>query len=144
MKRIAVFILILSFIVSLTGCRQAELEKKEKIFSLVEENYDAIVTACENGDIEALYSIDGTEFVNVYDGYIIVLCAGFGIAPSSQDYGFYYSPEGLPAAIDCCEEIIRYSEDLSPEGNGFECTVDYNTFYTEHIKGKIYFYKNAY
>lgn len=146
MKLIAVFILILSFIVSLTGCRQTELEKKEKIFSLVEENYDAIVTACENGDIEALYSIDGTEFVNVnvYDGYIIVLCAGYGIAPSSQDYGFYYSPEGLPAAIDCCEEIIRYSEDLSPEGNGFGCTVDYNTFYTEHIKGNIYFYKNAY
>ena len=144
MKRIVAFILIFSFIVSFTGCRNAELEKKEKIFSLVEENYDAIVTACENGDIEALYSIDGTELVNVCDGYIIVLCAGFGISPSSQDYGFYYSPENLPAAIDCCGEIIRYSEDLSPEGNGFECTVDYNTFYTEHIKGNIYFYKNVY
>ena len=105
MKRIAAFVLILSFIVSFTGCRNAELEKKEKIFSLVEENYDAIVTACENKNEEALLAIDGITQVNIVDGYVLVYCKGAGISPSSQEYGFYY---------------------------------------TEHIKGNIYFYSSSY
>jgi hypothetical protein len=33
---------------------------------------------------------------------------------------------------------------LTPVGNGFQYISYGNTFYTEHIKGNIYFYSNAY
>ena len=117
---------------------------KSDIFNLVENNYDEIVAACENKDSEALLAIDGVTQVNIVDGYVLVYCKGAGIAPSSQDYGFYYSEDNSPVTVDCNLGIVCYAADLSPEGDGYQCIVSGNTFYTEHIKGNIYFYSNAY
>ena len=142
MKRLLAFVLLAVFVFSLTGC--SAKNAKSDIFNLVENNYDEIVAACENKDSEALLAIDGVTQVNIVDGYVLVYCKGVGIAPSSQDYGFYYSEDNSPVTVDCNLGIVCYAADLSPEGDGYQCIVSGNTFYTEHIKGNIYFYSNAY
>ena len=142
MKRLLAFVLLAVFVFSLTGC--SAKNAKSDIINLVENNYDEIVAACENKDSEALLAIDGVIQVNIVDGYVLVYCKGAGIAPSSQDYGFYYSEDNSPVTVDCNLGIVCYAADLSPEGDGYQCIVSGNTFYTEHIKGNIYFYSNAY
>ena len=142
MKRLLAFVLLAVFVFSLTGC--SAKNAKSDIFNLVENNYDEIVAACENKDSEALLAIDGVTRVNIVDGYVLVYCKGAGIAPSSQDYGFYYSEDNSPVTVDCNLGIVCYAADLSPEGDGYQCIVSGNTFYTEHIKGNIYFYSNEY
>jgi len=142
MKRLLAFVLLAVFVFSLTGC--SAKNAKYDIFNLVENNYDEIVAACENKDSEALLAIDGVTQVNIVDGYVLVYCKGAGIAPSSQDYGFYYSEDNSPVTVGCNLGIVCYAADLSPEGDGYQCIVSGNTFYTEHIKGNIYFYSNAY
>ena len=142
MKRLLAFVLLAVFVFSLTGC--SAKKAKSDIFNLVENNYDEIVAACENKDSEALLAIDGVTQVNIVDGYVLVYCKGSGIAPSSQDYGFYYSEDNSPVTVDCNLGIVCYAADLSPEGDGYQCIVSGNAFYTEHIKGNIYFYSNAY
>ncbi len=141
MKRIFIFILIVSIVFTLSGCGKTP---KEDVFSLVEKKYDTILKACEKKDSDALLSIKGITKVNIVDGYVIVFCKGEGISVSSQDYGFYYSEENSPVTIDCNQDIVCKADGLSPEGNGFQCVVSGNSFYTEQIKGNIYFYSNAY
>ena len=142
MKRLLAFVLLAVFVFSLTGCSAKNV--KSDLFNLVENNYDEIVAACEKKDSEALLAIDGVTQVNIVDGYVLVYCKGAGIAPSSQDYGFYYSEDNSPVTVGCNLGIVCYAADLSPEGDGYQCIVSGNTFYTEHIKGNIYFYSNAY
>lgn len=141
MKR--AFALVLSVFIAITfaGCRETP---KDDIFTLVEKRYDDILDACEKKDTDFLLSVNGIEKVNVVDGYVIVLCKGEGISVSSHDYGFYYSENNVPAAVDCNLDIIQSSDSLVSNGNGYSCIVGGNTFYTENIKGKIYFYSNQY
>lgn len=142
MKKLLTYMLAISLVFTLVGCGSGN--SKEDIFNLVETNYDAILNACEEQDEAALLAIDGIKNVNIVEDYIIVYCEGAGIAPSSQDYGFYYSAENSPVAVDCNQDIIRNADALTPDGAGFTCVVNYNTFYTEHIKGNLYFYSNSY
>ena len=141
MKKMFGLVLAIFLIISLTSCRSTP---KEKVFSIVENNYDAILKACEEKDEDALLTIKGATSVNIVDGYVIVFCEAKGISVSSQDYGFYYSEENSPITIDCNQDIVCRADNLSPEGDGYQCVVSGNTFYTEHIKGNIYFYSNAY
>lgn len=69
MKKIMAFILIFAFAFMVAGCHSQEKAKKE-IFNLVEENYDAILKACEEKDADALSAIDGITQVRLVDGYI--------------------------------------------------------------------------
>ena len=142
MKRTLAFMLVVVFIFALTGC--SAKNTKSDIFNLVEKNYDEILKACEDKDEDALLAIKGITRVNVIDGYVIVFCEAKGISVSSQDYGFYYSAENSPVTIDCNQDIVCGVNELTPKGNGYQCVVRGNTFYTEHIKGNIYFYSNAY
>ena len=141
MKKILAFFLIVSFIFALAGCGKTP---KDDIFSIVEKKYDAILKACEDKDEDALLAIKGITKVNIIDGYVIVFCEAKGISVSSQDYGFYYSAENSPITVDCNQDIVCGAEGLTPEENGYQCVVSGNTFYTEQIKGNIYFYSNAY
>ena len=142
MKKTFAFILMIALVFTFTGC--GAKEAKKDIFNLVEKNYDTIVIACENKDTEALLAINGIKEVDIVDGYVLVYCKGAGIAPSSQDYGFYYTEENIPVGVSCNLDIVCYRDTMQPKGSGYEGTVDYNTFYTEQIKGNIYFYSNAY
>ena len=137
MKRILAFVLIIVVAIAIAGC--GAKESKKDIFNLVENNYAEIVAACENKDSKALLAIDGITQVNIVDGYVIVFCEAKGISVSSQDYGFYYSVENSPVTIDCNQGIVCGANNLTLEGNGYQCVVQGNTFYTEHIKRNIYF-----
>ena len=141
MKKMFALVLVVFLMISLTSCRSTP---KENVFSIVEKNYDTILKACEEKDEDALLAIKGVTKVNIIDGYVIVFCESRGISVSSQDYGFYYSVENIPVTINCSQGIVCRVNDLTPEGNGYKCVVQGNTFYTEHIKGNIYFYSNAY
>jgi len=140
MRRVIGVMLAMAFL--LTGCGATDYKKD--VFMLVATHYDVIVTACEQQDAQALLAIDGIQKVNVTDGYILAFCKGAGISTSSQDYGFYYSQDDSPVAVDCNLEIIRYTEDLLPYKGGYQCVVNGNTFYTQRIKDHLYFYCNAY
>lgn len=142
MKRILAFMLVVVFVFVLSGCRTNNI--KTDVFNLVEKNYDTILKACEEKNADALLAIKGITKVNIVDGYVIIFCEAKGISVSSQDYGFYYSEENSPVTIDCNQDIVCEVNDLIPEGNGYQCVVQGNTFYTENIKGNIYFYSNAY
>lgn len=144
MKRVILLVTVFSILLVFAGCRSEETIKKD-IFKLVESNYDTIVEAYESKDTDALYAIDGIEDVNIVEGYILVYCGGQGIAPSSQDYGFYYSEGNLPVAVDCNNDIECSNEELVAEGDGYKYYDEGgNSYYTEHIKGNIYFYSNNY
>ena len=134
--------LVVVFVFILSGCRTNDI--KTDVFNLVEKNYDTILKACEEKNADALLAIKGITIVNIVDGYVIIFCEAKGISVSSQDYGFYYSEENSPVTIDCNQDIVCEVNDLIPEGNGYQCVVQGNTFYTENIKGNIYFYSNAY
>lgn len=142
MKRTLVFMLIIAFVFVLAGC--GAKESKKDIFNLVGKNYDEIVAACQNKDAEALLAISGIKEVDIVDGYVLVYCKGAGIAPSSQEYGFYYSEENLPVGVFdgyiVCDtnEMVEYESGYRYLDSGF------NEFYTEHIKGNIYFYSAAF
>ena len=142
MKRLLAFVLLAVFVFSLTGC--SAKNAKSDIFNLVENNYDEIVAACENKDSEALLAIDGVTRVNIVDGYVLVYCKGAGIAPSSQYYGFYYSEENLPVGVFDGQIVCSNSELVEYENGYRYLDSGYNEFYTEHIKGNIYFYSAAF
>jgi len=143
MKRIVVFLLICFLVLTFAGRGRDDIARQQ-IFDLVEENYDAILRACEARDTDALLAMEGISKVNIVDGYVLIYCQGAGIAPSSQDYGFYYSRENLPVAVDCNLCILCSSAELTPEGNGYQYVSYGNIFYTEPIEGKFYFYSAAY
>ena len=142
MKKIFAFILIIALVFTFTGC--GAKEAKKDIFNLVEKNYDAIVIACENKDSEALLAINGIKEVDIVDGYVLIYCKGAGIAPSSQDYGFYYSEENIPVGV-FDGQIVCSNDELVKYGKGYQYfDSGYNEFYTENIKGNIYFYSASF
>ena len=142
MKRIFVFALVVVFVFAFISCSLKD--PKSDVFNLVKSKYDEIIRACEDKDEQALLSINGITKVKIVDGYVIVFCQGRGISVSSQHYGFYYSEENSPITVDCNQNIVCGEEGLAPEGNGYQAIFGGNTFYTEHVKGNIYFYSNAY
>lgn len=144
MKKILALVLVISFAFVLVGCAKGEKFKKD-IFNLVEENYEAIIQACQDKDADALYAINGIKKVDIVDGYVLIYYMGAGFGPSTQYYGFYYTEENRPVAVDGNQDILCDTEELTPEGNGYQyIDRSYNIFYTEHIKGNIYFYSTYY
>jgi len=141
MKR--VLALLLTFMMAFSFCGCGASISKQKVFRFVENNYDAITEACRNQDTDALLAIEGIQDVKIVDGYVIVFCEGKGIVTSSQDYGFYYSEEDVPVAVSYNMNIVCDIKSLTPEGKGYYYTETGNDYYTEHIKGNIYFYSNA-
>jgi hypothetical protein len=109
---------LLAVMFSFAGCGMQE-KCKNDIFSLVEENYDTIVTACEHKDKDTLLAIEGIANVKLVNGYVLVYCKGAGIATSSQDYGFYYTEENIPVGVDCSLGIVCYSDTMTPKDNGY-------------------------
>ncbi len=79
------------------------------------------------------------ENIGIDNGIIIFDCGGKGIAPSSQDYAFYYSPNDEPFAVfDGC--MVGETLQMMQEGKGYKY-IDGggNAFYTEKITDNLYF-----
>lgn len=77
--------------------------------------------------------------IAVDDGIIIFDCGGWGIAPSSRHYAFYYSPNDEPFAV-FDGRVVCDSSQMSKNGGRYKYTDNSaNVFYTEKIKDKFYF-----
>ena len=77
--------------------------------------------------------------IGIDNGIIIFDCGGKGIAPSSQDYAFYYSPNDEPFAVFGGYIVCEPSK-MTKEGNGYKyIDSGYNIFYVEEIKDNLYF-----
>ena len=113
---------------------------KEQIFDTVNDNAQTILTDIEEQDFTDSMNIGKIEDVTVLEQGVDFYCGGKGIAPSSQDYGFYYTEDDLPKAIWCG---VKYCDDslLVEDGNGYSTDYQHNYYYTEKIRDNFYYYE---
>lgn len=89
---------------------------ERRIFALVERNLEKYKIAAQrmlNGEIPASgVDVSGVRDIHVRMGEHVIVdffVTGFGLAPSSTYYGFYYSPEDLPMmALDGMAKLTEY------------------------------------
>lgn len=113
---------------------------KEQIFEIVNDNAQTILADIEEQDFTDSMSVGKIEDVSVLEQGVDFYCGGKGIAPSSQDYGFYYTEDDLPKAIWCG---VKYCDDslLIEDGEGYSTDYQYNYYYTEKIRDNFYYYE---
>ncbi|MBR4331536.1 MAG: hypothetical protein IKP72_02555 [Clostridia bacterium] len=116
---------------------------KNQIFSAVRENQAFLLDCVAGSDPEQAKQIKGVQSVR-YDAdedYYEFYCGGAGIVPASSYYGFYYSPQDAPLAVDATQ-----TENLSPVqgGYGWRETKGDNSYYTERIMENWYYYESHY
>lgn len=137
------FLLILFLMFVLSQCsNMTDAGIKNNIIELVEDNKEIIIEAINTGNYEKIYDVKAIEDITVNDDCVVFYCKGRGIAPSSQEYGFYYSKSNLPIAIFAGKPIHYFKNDIAI-GEGREYVDNsYNSFYTEKIIESIYYYDN--
>ena len=106
---------------------------KRQIIKLVNENYNVIAEDISENDFSDTLKLKGIQSVSTEDEIIGFYCGGSGIAPSSQEYGFYYSDNDTPSDF-----ILKGT--LKPDGKGYSSS-DGNYFYTEKIRDNFYYYE---
>ena len=113
---------------------------KEQIFEMVNNNVQTLISDVAKQDFSESMAIRGIEDVSVLEEGVDFYCGGKGIAPSSQDYGFYYTEDDLPKAIWCG---VKYCDDslLVEDGDGYSTDYQYNYYYTEKIRDNFYYYE---
>lgn len=141
-KNIFIIIIVMASIVfCVFSCRKGNNKKKE-IFELVRNNEILLSEAVRTGKYNEVYEINGISEITVNEGYTVFYCSGGGIAPSSQEYGFYYSAENKPMAIFDGEAVCR-PEDMKEKNGTYEYLDDsYNIYHAENITGNFYYYDN--
>ena len=139
MKKIITVIIFSLLIICLCACGTNDI--KHNIFDIVEKNEDVLIEAINTGEYEKIYAI-GIKDITVNDDYIVFYYTGRGIAPSSQEYGFYYSVENKPIAIFDGHPVCN-PEEMTEKENGYEYIDNsYNSFYTEKVIEHFYYYDN--
>ena len=115
-------------------------DEKEKIFVLVNKNYELLLSDIAEQDFSDTLDLSEIESVDVVEEGIDFYCGGYGIAPSSHDYGFYYTKDDLPKAIWCgtmyCDTTL-----LKKDGEGYSTDYQHNRYYTEKIRDNFYYYE---
>ncbi len=135
---------VLLFVVMMAGGSSDALSK-DQIFSLVQEHHDFLFRCITDNDPDRAKEVTGIQEIHVEkDAYVEFYCGGSGLVPSSSYYGFYYSPDDLPLAVD-----VTVTENLRPEGNGFGWKQSGgldgdNWYYTERIMENWYYYESHY
>ncbi|MBQ2941987.1 MAG: hypothetical protein IJD97_07125 [Clostridia bacterium] len=113
---------------------------KEQIFKIVNNNVQTLISDIARQDFSNSMAVRGIENVTVLEQGIDFYYGGKGIAPSSQEYGFYYTEDDLPKAIWCgvkyCDESL-----LVEDGNGYSADFQHNYYYTEKIRDNFYYYE---
>lgn len=115
---------------------------KDQIFSLVQDHHDFLLRCITDNDSDRAKEVTGIQSVRIEkDVYVEFYCGGSGLVPSSSYYGFYYSPDDLPLAVD-----VTLTENLRPVGDGFgwEEPDGDNRYYTERIMANWYYYESHY
>lgn len=116
--------------------------RKDKIVRLVIKNQDFLNESIENETYDKIYKINAIKSITPYslsnnELYIDFYCSGFGIAPSSTYYGFYYSSNDEPIGFQAAPI------ELEPDGNGWSWQQPNgdNSYYTEKILKNWYYYR---
>lgn len=115
---------------------------KDQVFFLVQENHDFLLQCITDNDSDRAKEVTGIQSVRIEkDAYVEFYCGGSGLVPSSNYYGFYYSPDDIPLAVD-----VTLTENLNPQGDGFgwEEPDGDNWYYTERIMENWYYYESHY
>ena len=107
---------------------------------MVNNNAQTLISDVAKQDFSESMAIKGIEDVSVLEEGVDFYCGGKGIAPSSQDYGFYYTEDDLPKAIWCG---VKYCDDslLVKDGDGYSTDFQHNYYYTEKIMDNFYYYE---
>ena len=125
---------------ALLSCVDSWYHKPQNVF---ERNKDLLNDIAEqymeNGNLQ-YPTIAGIEQVTVWNGtnpIIEFMTSGFGIAPGSQYYGFYYSVNGTPVAYQGTDVKLELQDDGWWEwhGNGD------NGGRTKQIEGNWYIFE---
>lgn len=124
MKRSRKFFIGIVFIIGVFMVLKWVNQPERKIFSMVKKNQTAYVMAAETVLCgEKKPQVEGVSQIHLRVGEHAIVdffVSGFGIAPASTYYGFYYSPEDL--ALPYLEEraiLTEYEEDAwSWHGSG--------------------------
>ncbi len=113
---------------------------KQQIFEIVNDNAQTIIGDIEEQNFADSMGIEKIEEISILEHGIDFYCGGKGIAPSSQDYGFYYTEDDLPKAIWCG---VKYCDDslLVEDGDGYSTDYQHNYYYTEKIRDNFYYYE---
>lgn len=116
--------------------------KKDKIIRLVNKNQEFLNECIENKTYDKIYKINAIKSIAPYsimdnELYIDFYCYGFGIAPSSTYYGFYYSSNDEPIGFQAAQI------ELEPDGKGWvwQQPNGDNRYYTEKISDNWYYYE---
>ncbi len=138
-----IVLLLLLSVLTLSKCsNMTDSGIKKNIIGIVKDNKEILIEAISTGNYDKIYDIKGIEDITINDACIVFYCKGKGIAPSSQEYGFYYSNNNLPIAIFDGKPIYYFKNDIAI-GEGREYVdSSYNSFYTEKIIESFYYYDN--
>ena len=137
-------LIFVMFAVMMAGGNSDALSK-DQIFSLVQDHHDFLLQCITDTDPDRAKEVSGIQSVHIEkDVYVEFYCGGSGLVPSSSYYGFYYSPDDLPLAVD-----VTQTENLKAEGNGFGWKEPGglggdNWYYTERIMENWYYYESHY
>ena len=131
----------LMFALAMAGGNSDALSK-DQIISLVQDHHDFLLRCITDDDPDRAKEVAGVQSVRIKKNeYVEFYCGGSGLVPSSSYYGFYYSPDDIPLAVD-----VTLTDNLGPRGNGFgwEEPGGDNRYYTERIMENWYYYESHY
>ena len=115
---------------------------KREIFTLVNKNHELINECIESGDFSKIEELKGVKSVYSENDVLDVYCGGSGFGPSTNYYGFYYSPSNEPLKV-WCGHVVG-DERFLPEGKGYSIKNqnDDNWYYTEKIRDNFFYYES--
>lgn len=94
MKKITIFILILSLAaLAFLSCARS-LTERDDIIALYRDHIDVFADASSSGDFSAVERLRGIESVSVGDdGAVEIMCGGNKIGPGTHYYGILYDAD---------------------------------------------------
>ena len=141
-KQARVILIIVLLVIAIFLIKNIFFNKstKEQIFEIVNDNVQTILSDIKEQAFSDSLTIKKIEDVTILEQGIDFYCGGKGIAPSSQEYGFYYTEDDLPKAIWCG---VKYCDDslLVEDGKGYSTNYQHNYYYTEKIRDNFYYYE---
>lgn len=139
MKKTAAFLCLILVIGVLTGCAK-NLNYKEETIQTFNKNKTALTEAVQSNDFEQAKKIPGIEDIDIFPGYVDFRCGGWGLAPSSTYYGFFYSAED---DLTAWSGGVCPQEELVESGDGFlwEEKDGDNSYYVEKIGERFFYYE---
>ena len=131
--------LLLLLVFTLTGCYEGL--SKRQMLAMVQAHHAEIEAAIQSGRAETLQNQWGIREARLREnGHVDFFCAGAGMGGNTRYFGVYYSPEDQPY------DICSWAGDIAPQGDGWGWQEEKgdNTFYTERILERFFYYEYSF